>query len=341
MLTTSISGFRGSNSYTPIGSLQVDDVRTRLSNLVCEKMQAICADNKSRLEGCKRDVKLLERGVFYPQEYFHALRETNQHERIDELRNSDAFFHGYVSPEYFELDSCKESPTGKLLGHLSLKKGALPSDALKSLSEGLSLLECKSICDAVRYIAILEILGPDKFNVLFASDSPTPLKIGSISRDNPIHLLTELLDERTNPEKGDLVYFENNEFYIKKHTKGMAKGFNSFCVGGGWSSPKFIAFGLPEAGLNRDEIIDVLVQEFNLPLDNLEYLTEKTREAFYKARHTKPEERTDFQIDRDAITRYPYLFGRAISMLSAERITALANATLEEARKLLDQYQSG
>ena len=83
----------------------LEDVRTRLNDIACEKMQAICADNWHRLENCKTDPQLLSKGIFYPHEYYEALKETNQTAQIETLKKTDSFYHGLVSSEHFRIDT--------------------------------------------------------------------------------------------------------------------------------------------------------------------------------------------------------------------------------------------
>ncbi|MBS0629353.1 MAG: hypothetical protein JSS30_03905 [Verrucomicrobia bacterium] len=325
--------------------LKIEDVRTRLSNLVCEKIQMICSDNKRRLEGFKTDVSLLSSGIFYPQEYFHALQQVGEHAQINELREGDAFFNGYASTEHFDIDLKPSSASGKRSYSFTLKEGALPSEALQKMVEGLSLIDCLAVCHLVQYLAIHALIGTEKFNRLFAAGSTTPLKIGSLRPENPLYrLVTELND--VNPsyskiEVGDLVYFKNNDSYLLKHMRGTAQGFNTFCISDQWNGQRYASLGFVPEGLSEKKVVRVLIEEFNLEPDNLEYLSTKTKEAFYKSlgeRLKMAEKNRNHQINPQECNRLWNWQFALISRLDAEKITALANCTLEEALVLWDQY---
>ncbi len=324
------------SSQTP-ATLQIEEVRNRLNDSICQKMQGICADNKRRLEESKTNASLLEKGIFFPPEYYYALKRAGAEKQIEELRNCDAFFHGHVSSDHFEPVLNDKSITGKQRFCFTLKKGVCPAEALRTIEKGLSLIECKAVFHIVAYQAIQEILGIDKFYHLFSRDSSTPLVIGLLRPQNPLYRLIETLNE-TNPnksmiEKGDLVYFRNRPFYLEKHVDGMAQGFNTICIDDRWGSQKFVALGLEPKGLEEKGIIQVLFEELIQEPDHLDYLSTTTKAALCK----------DLQVEKWLInpqdchdlSKWDCTL---LSRFDAEKITALANSTLEEARRLLDQW---
>lgn len=331
--------------------LQAEDVRQTLSDLICSKIQAICDDNKRRLEGFKNDVSLLSGGIFYPEEYFHALKEAGLEDRIEELRNLDAFFYGYAPPESFELLDVAKRTSG--CGLFVLKKGVLPSVALDKMAHGLSLMECRGVCDLVRYLAIKEVLGNEKFDLLFSSDSPFSLTIGFGTWKDPLNFLVEWINaEIPDPEtieRGDLVYFRNLPYYPLKHRLGMAQGFNTFCIDETVSSQKFAALGLESEGLNPKQIFITLLDELNRTKDTcLEHISDKTKAAYNRALYIaslsscspiqyEPSDRHVTWAEFSSINSKNWSLR---CRLDVEKITALANSTVEEAKSLLHTYWS-
>lgn len=323
--------------------LQVEDVRHRLSDFICSKIQEIAADNKRRLEGFKNDVSLLSGGIFYPEEYFQALKEAGLDDRIEELRNLDAFFYGYAPPESFELYEVAKRTSG--LGMFALKKGVLPSVAVDKMVEGLTLMECRGVCDLVRYLAIKEVLGNEKFDLLFSADSPFALTIGFGTWMDPLNFLVEWINEdRPDSEdiqRGDLVYFRNCRTYPLKHPHGVAQGFNTFCLDE--TSQNFTGLGLESDGLLPKQIFVTLLDELNRPKDTkVEYILEKTKAAFNRARYI---DSLTYEPSDRHVTWAEFSFlnsknWKLCSRLDVEKITAIANSTVEEAKTLLYTYWS-
>ena len=314
-------------------------MRGRLNDKSVEVLTEIAKDNAHRMDGFVKDIQLLSKGVFYFTDYFNSLKEKNQTDRINYFRDRNAFFHGHTSPKHFTLADQETSPSGKKVANFVLKNGVLPSEALNAMKNGLSLLGCGEVCQIAQYAALEDILGVDKFNALFASDTPTPLMIGSQLPTNPISRLRLYLmkENPSSMQKGDLVHIENSANYAAKHVTGHAHAFNVLCADDTLGSQKFIGLGLPPEGLTHDQINALLLNEFNLPLDSFERWSPSVRH-FFRGMISKSTELKDMQLTPE---RFRELGGGKCTLLctlDAERITALANSTLAEARKLLDGY---
>jgi hypothetical protein len=198
-------------------ALSEKNVRKRLNKIACERLQEICAENKHRLEKCDGDVQLLSKGIYYPHEYYNALKRTNHLEQIETLKKTDSFYHGYLSSEHFSIDVSLGPMMENCCGSFLLRENVRPSEALKAVREGPSLILCGVICQIARLLAVQEILGTEKFDILFASNSSTPLKLGLYC---PIsHLLQFVWVEEpiqgassdiSSIKKGDLVKFPNH-----------------------------------------------------------------------------------------------------------------------------------
>lgn len=295
-------------------TLTTVDVGNRLTDLVCEKIKAICADNKRRLAGAKADPSLLDRGIYYPNEYREALQEAGRTEAIDALAKQNAFVFGFTASKHFQLVDTATRTNG--LGKFQLTKDARPSTGLKEMAEGLTLMECRGICDLVRYWAIAEVLGEEKFDALFCAASRTPLTIGFSIWTDPLNFLLHWIKEY--PLSGDpiqladLFYFENLTDYLQIHPEGIACGYNTFCIDNG-ASPKFTGLGLPGDGLEKENIHKALWEEYNKPVGSN-------------------------RITWDRFKKKTIFCGQLCSRLHAERITALANAKIEEAKALMVAY---
>lgn len=301
------------------------DMLTRLNDIACEKMQAICADNRHRLENCKGDPQLLSKGIFYPHEYYAALKATNQAEQIATLKKTDSFYQGFVSPDHFRIDTTLGPMMENLCGSFRLKENVRPSEALKAAVEGPSIILCGVVCQIARMLAVQEVLGTEKFDALFASNSPTPFKLGL---NCPISQLLKFSDEE-NPfysiGKGDLVQFPNHYLYRNKHKMGIAGAYNTLCIGVEEIKfrdiPKFTSLGISGEGITPEEMNNLLIDEFNAPPDyELEYLAEETQKVvsnrFNKAAG-------EVKLSEEFRSKF-----ENISRFDAKKITALVNGNL-------------
>lgn len=320
-------------------TLTVEEVRGRLQNISVEILAEITRDNAHRMDGFTNDIQLLSQGVFYLTDYFKSLKEKNQTNRINHFRDRNVFFHGYTSPNHFTLADQATSPSGKKVANFVLKNGVLPSEALDAMKNGLSLLGCGEVCQIAQYGALQDVLGTEKFNALFASNSPTPLMIGSQLPTNPISRFRLYLMQE-NPstlQKGDVVFIQNATTYASKHVTGHAHAFNVLCAENTPGSEKYIGLGLPPEGLTHDQINALLLCEFNLPPDSFERWSAPIR-SFFSGVIVKSMEWKDAQLTPESFKELGGGKSLLACALDAERITALANSTLAEARKLLDGY---
>ncbi len=333
---------------TPSLSMQrltVQEVRGRLQDKSVEVLTEIVKDNTRRMEGFTEDSQLLTNGIFYPADYFEALKKAAKSSLSEYLRNTNAFFHGYTSPRHFDLVNDRLSPSGKKVACFVLKNGVLPSEALHAMKNGLSLLGCGEVCQIAQYAAVEDVLGVEKFNALFSSDSPTPLMIGARVPENPIARLRLYLMQVDPPQaqiqKGDQVFIQNVNTYPFKHVLSHAQAFNVLCLNATPGCQKFTGLGLPPEGLPHDHINEVLLGEFNLPQNSWERLSSTCKEIcekIFKKHLLKAVELKDTQLTPESFKAEGGGILQIVCALDAERITALANSTLAEARKLLDGY---
>lgn len=320
------------------------EVSQRLQDVSAEQIKQIVSDNTTR-KNHKENIQLLAKGIFYPHEYYKALNEHESNERLTWFTNRDSFFHGYASPKHFEIVSDPSSPSGKKVACFVLKSGVLPSEALNAIKEGLTLLGCGETCQIAQYIAIKDVWGTSKFDALFASNTKTPLIIGRAD-NNPISKLRNYLMQ-LNPalseiKKGDLVYIQNANSYSSKHLKGQSSGDNTLCIDDTIESQKFTTLGLSPNGNSHEEIQDYLISKYNVPCKDLEGLSEKTKKAYLEfiggEAVAKSEKLKNTQITLEEFKEQNGGTVTIVCELDAKRITAIANSSLKQARKLFDSY---
>ena len=121
----------------------------------------------------------------------------------------------------------------------------LPSDAIKSLVVGPSILECASILMLTLYLYILNNYGDDNFNLIFSKPAlkfilqnsfisplePVERSEITIGLGNPLHFLFDVIEPKyENLQDNDFVYIEGVQEYKYKHLVGDFIGYNLLCV---------------------------------------------------------------------------------------------------------------
>ena len=100
-------------TFLQTNPLTESEVHGRLRELSVKGIQEIVSDNVDRQRYYKEDTQLLAKGVFYFHEYFNALNEKKQTQRLDFFKKNNSFFHGYASPKHFTIAEDAEGPSGK------------------------------------------------------------------------------------------------------------------------------------------------------------------------------------------------------------------------------------
>lgn len=336
------------SSIHTASTLRTEVVCDRLNNKISEVIQSIVADSQKRHDFMK-NLELLSRGIFYPHDYLAALKAKKQVRRLDYFLKCDGFYNGYLNPKYFTSVADLSSPSGKKPLSFVLKQGADSVEALQSVRKELSLIGCGEVCQLAQYEAILDIIGVEKFKTLFSADSSTPLMLGSKLNNNPIgRLRTYIMKDNPKPEimkKGDLLYFKNVDSYSTKHLQGSASGYNVICIDDSDEGHKFTTLGLSPQGLTSSQMNEVLIQDYNSsPFTYLECLSERTKRAFLQTvgplSMALSEENSQSQISAESFEKQHGGKVTLVCELDAEKITLLANNTIEKARILLDGFKA-
>ena len=217
-------------------------------------MQKILARSNALLSSSN-----LNTGIWYPIDYYNTSKKLGQ---MTPLIQRGATFHGYAPEDFFESMPHSSSPTGQRLYTFLLKKGKSPSKAIQSLYEGLSLLDCGTVCYLASYLALRDLLGEEKFDQLFSYDSPLRLTLTADKTPTLSQLFPKyFIQSEAEIQEGDICYFSNCKEYVCKHPAGEARGYTVLCCS---TEPrKYLAFGLSPEGQTRDEVEYSLFGSFN------------------------------------------------------------------------------
>jgi hypothetical protein len=317
----------------------------RLSEVAIRNMSEITADTWRRMEGYAKDSKLLDSGIFYANEYYFALKATAS-PRLEILKKKGNFYHGWCPTAYFSpiKDKRPMPPTGLLPSVYKIAPGKLPSDALQAFRKGPTFTACGEVCQLAYYEAIKEVLGTEKFNKLFAADSPTPLIIGYNVQENPINLLINMKTiSLKNFTKGQIAYVQNVVIYGDKHLNGEASGFNLICLDDTPGKQKFLGFGLNPNGASVSEIREVLLREFNKSSIDFEIVTDEVgKKILFSVAQSCLERREKVKDSQLTLEEFIEAGGGElldrVSIFDEKRISQLAKATNDMARKLFTQW---
>lgn len=210
-------------------------------------------------------------GIWYPQDLAQYIND-HPHELENLLKTAPGLdlnaCRGYLNQEYFtKVDKWE----------FKLNHGKSASVAIRSIFEGVSILDCGSFIVACYYKAILEMIGESKFDAFFNTvlNDQTNLYIGQQLRDvdNLMSCFCRLVKETKHGNEGeygnrphlmgDKCGFNGVRYYLNKHPGGFAQGWNVICVGKNLNNkPIYLGQGF-EKPLTEEEIIDLLFFEFN------------------------------------------------------------------------------
>ncbi len=180
--------------------------------------------------------ELADGGIWFPNDYRKHLRDERKH-LIDEIDSEmdQSLSTGYAKDEFFEK-------TGRFT--FKLREGKKASEALMSFLNGPTVADCGNATTACYYKCILDIIGEDKFNQAFGSDSGAPLIIGGhgITGDGgPISFLADFTEASKQGiegvfgkrplQIGDECHFDGVFWYGNKHPEGCGGGWNVIYIG--------------------------------------------------------------------------------------------------------------
>lgn len=237
----------------------------KVSKLFISKFKEIATSYESR--SANQDLK--SGGPWYPIQYSTVLQKLNQHKRLNFLMKNNAFYHGYPPEEFTHLANA-QNLGGKEPCAYQIKPDCEPVRGLNNALAGrVSLIDCSEAVQLAMYAALQEILGDEKFNQKFSGKGQSPLFLHPDIKETPLFTLglVKEVESHETPELGDCVYFSNIPDYVPRHSNGDARGYHAICVGSDQEGKerKYVAFGTPSEGITKDEMYDILIQEFNKP----------------------------------------------------------------------------
>jgi hypothetical protein len=325
----------------------VDNVRQRLQNQTVECIRTIASDTTHRINGYIKNKQLLDSGIFYPYDYYIALKELHSTKRLDFLKSRGCFYHGYVPADIFEQQehSNEESRSYvKNMGFTLSNKQVPASEALALISGNKQgqflLLGCAEVCQIAQYRAVLDVIGQKKFDFLFAANSWTPLMIGAKLENNPIGKLRNyMLEDYTSSfefQKGDAVNFQNASSYDISIV-GEASSYNAFCIDPTKGCEKFVSLGTDSNGLTATGFSNLLFEKRNekfvfdhLPEPYRQYLSK--RYDLQKSATTPPLTWEQFLAEDGGKMKI-------LGELDAGKVTLLANSSIEKSREIMDSFK--
>lgn len=182
---------------------------------------------------------------------------------------------GYLNPLYFNK-----------VGHYKfvLKEGQKAADAIKSLFNGITVVDCGTAITICFYNTLLQIVGEEKFNAYFSEHMShvvmkitiSPLTFGTLIDDfcrfskDAYHETEGSINHR--PLKiGDMCSFHGVHFYGNKHCAGSAGNWNVIYVGDNpLKKQLFMGHGFLKP-MTEEEIYALELEEYN---------KERTKEDF-------------------------------------------------------------
>lgn len=321
--------------------MSVKQVRDKFTSKAIEVIREITQDNEQRMQTYPSDQSVLNSGIYYPNEYYKALKAMKQEERIKHFVEKGSFVHGFASKHFSRLKDPK-ALTGFDTA-LVLNEGEKPSEALKAMRTGIRLIGCGEAVQIAYYEGIQEILGTEKFDMLFAADSSTPLKLKLNTFHNPSYAFNKLVTVQSNPKKcvqGQIYFFTNVPGYGTKHYLGEATGYNTICVSDTPSKVKFTTLGLSSKGVTKEEIRQKLLNEFNSEPMGTEILTAEIAQSIIDENDPRTLAiRDSFKDFKYTMKDFTKVGGGKMPVSVApkiELITQLANSSLKKARKIFD-----
>lgn len=248
---------------------RVSDTYERTSQSLDEKTQKKASD-------------LLNQGIWYPYDYYQALKKFQQTKRLKWLVEKGATFHGFMPPSFFRPVKETNLPSKHKLCCFQVKSEVLPSVALDEIPQSLCILGCSEVQDIAFYQSLRKTLGREKMDHLFSSTSPFSLQIGERT-SNPISRLFQqiLIENESFIQRGDLCYYSNINEYIYKHPAGAARGFYVICSGYQHHSPQYLGHGLDPQGVSRKKVEETLLHELNAPPEEEDFLSSQIWSSLY------------------------------------------------------------
>lgn len=327
-------------------------------------MGEICKDNYERSNKVNAAIEdksidrteLLSKGIWYGVDYCKALKNFNFQDRLKWMVQTGASHHGLM-PKCFTPVKDIQMAAGKKICNFKIAKGYLPSEALDSLDNSFSLLGCGEVIEISIYRSLKDILGKEKFDLLFAWNSKTPLEIGG--NQDPSWLVFKKITIKSTAsfQPGDFCHFLNIQLYMMKHPFGVARGYNAICSSKIDTEPKFLALGLNPEEVTIPGVEENLLDEFNKTQEENEFISQDIITFSYRNAMLRDEKKSKELVEsykdvtltkeefekapsRQAFENHPKIrrLLLPIDRPDLAKIQKLIDASLDEVRKIFDQF---
>ncbi len=319
-----------------------------LCDLLIDKAKALFSNANLRKAAYKTDLKVLNNGFWYANEYFKFLSEKKQLKRLDALVKAGSFYHGRPPSGFTTVATTKDkSYTEVSLFHYVLMQGVSATDGLVNAKEGpVWFSDCQIVLEMAFYEVLLQVGGERRFNASFSAGGATPLTLCPNIGLTP---LTRYLTQTIHPEKGkvgqrpilrgDASHFKNLPSYGIRHPQGESGGWHTLCLE---ALPVQIVggFGLPSRGVSENELIEHFVREFNeTPIEESSILpphllAQAKAKGGLKAHNTGlSEEEIRKRVNATVLTRDTFMRAE----LSHPNLVGFMPATLRLSRQAIQQ----
>lgn len=335
---------------------QTQALEDRLGRIVVETMHGIKTDTDFRVKNALIKASLLNQGVFSSYRYLKALQvlrgQVSEHAqrlidaRITKLKEG-AFFHGCLSSEFFvhRRDEKREWMTGNIPYSFELREGKSASKAFLSVigpDKKLSLLGGLAVVQLCYAKAVFDVLGPEKFDGLFAAGREYAFAIEGRS-EVPLFLVPLIGECPANSLKpGDWVSIPGANWYSQKHWHGRFGVLNVVTQNGDFKDVRYAGFELPIQGASHKEILQIFTDAFNRKPILFEMINEKHKRllkadvpsnTMRKLMKPCTIELTDLEKQPDRkLEKYWRI------RLHAERIDQLASVSIEKGHQLMKKW---
>ena len=252
------------------GAAPTELTQKALNQMVCDRFMDLCGDMHVRKHAlADGDTSVLERGFWYQNDYYFALKEHRFSKRKDWMVKQGSFFHGRP-PNAMKLLR-DDSATGIDMLHYVLKRGRTATDALDGIKSELCFIDYTIAYEIAYYDAIRAVWGDDKFNRYFSCDGGHPFILSP--KLERTHLMPFIKQEgfaagagsygHRHVMVGQRVCFMNFPDYQHKHINGEATNYNTICVDDTHGHQRYTGFGLPPEGVDEAAILEILAREYN------------------------------------------------------------------------------
>lgn len=316
----------------------------KLGEVAADKLGELAMDSDMRVRTYKNNPALLKSGIYYGNVYATILQEQKQSPRFNFLKTKDSFYHGYVPAKYFAKVADLKSPSGFKACSSVLKQGEAAGAALASLHTDLALMDCGSTTVVAYYEALQAVLGVEKFEAIFGGNSATPMRIDFLAAGNPLVPLMQTVPAEAPFLRGQIASFLGIAEYSCKHPNGEAANFNLICTDATPGRERFVGLGTSKDGVNKEELTQLFIDEFNSTPIGWEIFSEPLAKAI-RSSYSEPflaqaEVLAKVTLDQ---TGFKFLASGGAKLhcrygFRGDRVEALLNATVKEASVLVARW---